>query len=366
MDEESWYWTEKLKAIIPDSLFENYHYSSDENEPSSSMKTTPSEPDPIIVIVGPTASGKSDVAIALAKKLDGEIISADSRQIYRGMDIGTGKVPKDRVTIQTSRSKFQASSFKLQAHRPYLSSGILHHLIDVASPKVEYNVAHFLRDATRAIKDIQARGKTPIVCGGTTFWIEALVLGLSLPSVKPDKAFREKWGVKDVGELYGYLKRLDPERAKTIDRKNRVRLLRAIEIARALGQVPPLPPNDELRMTNYEFIGLNPPVEELNAKIRTRLNERLKQGMVKEVEKLHASGVSWPRLESFGLEYRAVARLLQGKITREEMLATLPLDIIHYAKRQRSSLRRLEKRGVQIHWVENKKEALEVLRSSSS
>lgn len=283
--------------------------------------------------MGPTASGKSDLALALAQKLDGEIISVDSRQVYRGMDIGTGKVSKREQEL------------------------VRHHLIDIASPKVEYNISHFLKDATQAIEDIQSRGKTAILCGGTMFWMEALVLGTSLPPVPPDPAFRERWEKRATPELFAYLKRLDPKRAKTIDPKNKVRLLRAIEIAKALGKVP-LPQDSKSKLQDFIFIGLNPSVEILNQKIRARLKARMKQGLLEEVKKLQKSGVSWERLESLGLEYRAMTLFLQGKITWEEMDKTLPYDIIHYAKRQRSSLRRLEKRGIKIQWFESTEEAL--------
>lgn len=293
-------------------------------------------PQPIIVIVGPTASGKSDLAVALARELNGEIISADSRQVYQGMDIGTGKITK-----------------KEQA-------GIRHHLLDIAHPKTEYNIAHFLQDTEKAIQDIESRGKRVIICGGSTFWIEALLFGMELPRVAPDKAFREKWGFKSKDELLAYLKRLDPERAKTVDTNNRMRILRAIEIAKSIGKVPKLatPTFDTNR---FLIIGLNPPVEELNAKIRSRLKTRMKAGMLEEVKKLNRAGVSYDRLESFGLEYRALTRHLKGELTLAEVNETLPYDIIHYAKRQRSSLRRLEKRGLQIHWVTNATEALKLI-----
>ncbi len=296
------------------------------------------EKPPIIIVVGPTASGKSSLAIELARTIGAEIVSADSRQVYRGMDLGTGKVTKEE-----------------QRQAP-------HHLIDIANPKIEYNVSHFLADAAKAIADIEARGKRVIICGGTTFWIEALMLGLPLPKVIPDPVFREKWGKKDVGELYGYLKRLDPERAKTIDKANKVRLLRAIEIAKALGKVPVIDRSILPDLSRYIVIGLNPAVEELNRKIRERFMARMKAGMLEETVKLNRGGLSYERLESFGLEYRALVRFLQKKITDAELYAKLPYDIIHYAKRQRSSLRRLEKQGVKIHWIKDLAEALAIVK----
>lgn len=296
------------------------------------------EKPPIIVIVGPTASGKSTLAIELAREIGAEIISADSRQVYRGMDIGTGKVTREE------------------------QRQVRHHLIDIANPKVEYNVSHFLADVTKAIADIEARGKRVIICGGTTFWIEALMLGLPLPKVVPDPVFREKWGKKDAGELYGYLKRLDPERAKTIDKANKVRLLRAIEIAKTLGSVPIIDRSVLPDLSGYTVLGLNPPVEELNKKIRERLMARMKAGMLDEAVRLNRAGLSYERMESFGLEYRALVQFLQKKITDAELYTNLPYDIIHYAKRQRSSLRRLEKQGVKIHWIKDTTEALAIVK----
>ncbi|TXH08240.1 MAG: tRNA (adenosine(37)-N6)-dimethylallyltransferase MiaA [Candidatus Moraniibacteriota bacterium] len=293
---------------------------------------------PIIVITGPTASGKSTLAIELARSIGAEIVSADSRQVYRGMDLGTGKVTKEEQRLAR------------------------HHLIDIANPKVEYNVSHFLTDAMKAILDIESRGKRVIICGGTAFWIEALMLGLPLPKVVPDPAFREKWGQKDVGELYGYLKRLDPERAKTIDRKNKVRLLRAIEITRTLGKVPKIDRTTLPDLSRYIVIGINPPVDELNRKIRERFMDRMKAGMLEEAVRLNRAGLSYERLESFGLEYRALAEYLQKKITDTELYTELPQAIIHYAKRQRSSLRRLEKQGVKIHWIKDASEALAIVK----
>lgn len=296
------------------------------------------EKPPIIVIVGPTASGKSTLAIELAREIGAEIISADSRQVYRGMDIGTGKVTREE------------------------QRQVRHHLIDIANPKVEYNVSHFLADVTKVIADIEARGKRVIICGGTTFWIEALMLGLPLPKVVPDPVFREKWGKKDAGELYGYLKRLDSERAKTIDKANKVRLLRAIEIAKTLGSVPIIDRSVLPNLSGYTVLGLNPPVEELNKKIRERLMARMKAGMLDEAVRLNRAGLSYERMESFGLEYRALVQFLQKKITDAELYTNLPYDIIHYAKRQRSSLRRLEKQGVKIHWIKDTTEALAIVK----
>ena len=284
-----------------------------------------------IVIMGPTASGKSDLAILLARKYNGEIISADSRQVYRGMDIGTGKVTKDEQAL------------------------IPHHLLDVASPKRTYNVTHFVRDAKRAIADIQKRGKTPIICGGTGFWIQALIEDSPFPAVKPNLALRKKLEKFSAEELFGQLKKVDLVRAKSIDAQNKVRLIRALEICEALGTVP-VPISHKLSANSCLIIALNPSQEILYRNISVRLDKRLEQGMVAEVEALRSSGLSWKRLESFGLEYKYVALLLQKKITLDEMKERLEFEIRHYAKRQLTWLRRFEK-SHPLHWVATSAEA---------
>lgn len=302
-------------------------------------------PTKTIVIMGPTASGKSDLAILLAQKHNGEIISADSRQVYRGMNIGTGKVPRDTVG---RHPKLDLGSF--------FSEGVRHHLLDVASPKRTYNVTHFVRDAKRAIADIRKRGKTPIICGGTGFWIQALIEDQPFPAVKPNLVLRKKLDQLSTEELFNQLKAKDPKRAETIDAQNKVRLIRALEICASLGTVPALPKSYQLKSNSYFIIALSPDQEVLYKNIAVRLEKRLEQGMVAEVEKLRADGLSWKRLESFGLEYKYVALLLQEKITLDEMKERLEFEIRHYAKRQLTWLRRFEK-SHPLHWVTTPSEA---------
>ncbi|MBP9751251.1 MAG: tRNA (adenosine(37)-N6)-dimethylallyltransferase MiaA [Candidatus Moranbacteria bacterium] len=322
----------------------------------------------LIAVLGPTSSGKSDYAIRLAREVDSEIISVDSRQVYRGMDIGTGKIPRDF----SGNYKLQITNTKRRDKDLFFSEGIRHHLLDVASPKREYNVTHFLRDAKKAITDIEKRGKVPILCGGTTFWVEALLLGTSFPEVKPDKALRAKLSKLSVETLFKMLQEKDHERTANIDAKNKVRLIRALEIIETLGKVPSLgrhceesstkqsrnswiatsfDKNQKTRDDKIHIIALNPPKEILHARIEKRLKERLKQGMVEEVKRLHNEGVSWKRLEGFGLEYRWCTRLLQEKISREDMEMKLLKESKHYAKRQLTFLRRLERNGLGIEWI---------------
>ncbi len=295
--------------------------------------------------MGPTASGKSDLAILLAKKYDGEIISADSRQVYRGMDIGTGKVPRDlphEMNMKSEMAKVKEKEF--------YSEGIRHHLIDVASPKRNYNVTHFIRDAKRAIADIKKRGKTAIICGGTGFWIQALIEDNAFPAVKPNPTLRKALEKLSTEELFAELEKQDPRRAKTIDAKNKIRLIRALEICTSLGAVPILPTSYLLPATSYTVIVLYPSQEILWNNISVRLEKRIAQGMIAEVEKLRTEGISWKRLESFGLEYKYVALFLQKKITLDEMKERLLFEIRHYAKRQLTWLRRFEK-SHPLHYI---------------
>lgn len=283
----------------------------------------------LLVIVGPTASGKSDLAVRLAKQFDGEVISADSRQVYKSLDVGTGK-----ITIAEMQ-------------------GVPHHLLDVASPLRKFTVERYKKLAAKAIADIAKRGKVPIICGGTGFYIDALVDGIVFPDVPPNPKLRAelaKIGKKDPSALFAQLKELDPERAEVIDPHNLRRVIRAIEIASALGKVPKIStesPGVGARSYNPIFIGINPDAETLRTKIQTRLIDRIeKQGMIEEARALQAGGLSWKRMEELGLEYRYLALFLQQKITREEMIERLGFEIWHYAKRQLAWF----KRNKRIQW----------------
>jgi tRNA dimethylallyltransferase len=316
----------------------------------SSMEFPPKK---LIIIAGPTASGKSDLAIELALRLGGEIISADSRQVYRGMDIGSGKVPRDQVT--------QAASSDEGA---YISGGIRHHLISVTSPQEEYNISHFLRDARLLIADIHARGKQPLICGGTHFWIQALLEESVLPAVAPNPTLRAELSRHTPAELFALLQKQDPKRAQSIDPQNPLRLIRALEIISVLGRVPAL--EEKLKPSQHEpatILVLNPPKEILRERIRTRLTSRLEAGMLEEVTTLHAAGVSWERLESFGLEYRFMAQLLQGKRDEKTLPIELEHAIWHYARRQLSFLRRFERQGATLTWVKDASQALDLFSS---
>jgi tRNA dimethylallyltransferase len=281
----------------------------------------------IIAIVGPTASGKSALGIFLAQKIGGEIISADSRQVYRGLDIGTGKVTEKEM------------------------SGVPHHLLDVASPQKIFSADDFVRLANTAIEKIGKNGCLPVVVGGTGFYIDALLGRLTLPNVPPDEKLRAQLDKKSPKQLFVMLKKLDPRRAKTIEPHHKRRLIRAIEIARALGKNP-VPKTQEKYQVLWLGVALSP--DRLKKNIHTRLLSRVKAGMIREARLLYRQGVSYTRMEELGLEYRSLARLLQKKISHEEFLAQLEREINKYAKRQY----RWFKRNPDIRWVKSKTEAL--------
>jgi len=273
----------------------------------------------IIVIVGPTASGKSSMAIALAKKFNGEVISADSRQVYRGLDIASGKVTEKEM------------------------DGIPHHLLNVADPSKQFSVADFNRLGTEAIEEILKNKKLPIVAGGTGFYIQALVDGLHLPEVAPNEELRNTLSKKPVDELVALLHERDPERVATIDTKNKIRLIRAIEIAEALGTVPSIK-----KESKYEtlFICIDLPDEELRRNIHKRTIARADGGMFEEVESLLKAGLSSERLKELGLEYRILAKYCKGELSQKEALVAIEKEDWHYAKRQRTWF----KRDARIEW----------------
>jgi len=282
----------------------------------------------LIVILGPTASGKTSLSIKLAKKFNGEIISADSRQVYKGMDIGSGKITKKEMM------------------------GIPHYLLDVCSPKKIYTVSDYKKQAENAIKKILKKKKVPFVVGGTGFYIQAITDGFEIPKVKPDWKLRKKLEKQSAENLFSRLEKLDPKRAKNIDRYNKRRLIRAIEII--LKTKKPVP---EIKKTSPQlkvlFLGVKKQKNELSELIRKRLLLRLKNGMLGEAKKLKASGVSYKRLEEFGLEYRYMAYYLQNKISYSEFLEKLQKEIEHYAKRQMTWF----KKDKRIKWIKDYKQA---------
>jgi tRNA dimethylallyltransferase len=224
-----------------------------------------------------------------------------------------------------------------------------HHLLDVASPKKTFTVAEYQKLGQEKIKEISSRGKLPIVCGGSPFYIDAIIDSIQFPDVPPNKKLRARLEKKTLAELRAILKKKDPRRYAAIDKNNPRRLVRAIEIASVLGAVPEM--KKKPSTFNPIFIGIKPDAAELRERINKRLRARFKKGMVAEVKKLHADGVSWKRLEKFGLEYRSIARFLQGKITRPEMITELETSIWQFSKRQMTWF----KKDKRIRWFELKK-----------
>jgi tRNA dimethylallyltransferase len=272
----------------------------------------------IIVILGQTATGKSALAIKIAlrlrsgqaKKIGGEIISADSRQVYKGLDVGTGKISKKEM------------------------KSIPHYLLDVIGPKKKFTVAEYKKLAEEKIEEIIARGNTPIICGGTGFYIDAITKGVVFPEVPPNIKLRRMLEKKSTMELFKILKKLDPARAKNIDLKNKVRLIRAIEIAQALGKVPKIKESKP----KYKFIkiGLYLPQEKLKKKVEQRVKKMFEDGLLNEIKQLKKFGVSNKRLKEFGFEY--------FEPTPEKVI----LETIKYAKRQMTWF----KRDKEIKWFD--------------
>jgi tRNA dimethylallyltransferase len=262
----------------------------------------------LIVVLGPTSVGKSDMAISLAKTFDGEVISADSRQVYKGAELLSGAVTEVE------------------------QDGIPHHLLSFRDIKNQYNGVTFVRDAEHAIKDISRRHGLPIVCGGTAMYIDALVYGQIFPEVKPNKELRAKLSGSSIEELVTILQKLDKKRAESIDTQNTRRLVRAIEIASTLGAVPEI----QYREGVYDvlLIGLRLPEETLRTKIKARIEMRLAGGMKDEITQFRKKGVTWKRLYELGLEFKQTARLVRGEVDTNTYLEELYYDHIHYVKRQ--------------------------------
>ena len=267
----------------------------------------------IIVILGQTATGKSNLAVKFAKKIDGEIISADSRQVYNGLDIGTGKITKKEMR------------------------GIPHHLLDVINPKCKFTVTEYQKRAIYAIAEIIKKDKTPIICGGTGLYIDSITKGIIFPEVPPNIKLRKKLLRKDATALFYELQKLDQKRAKNIDRNNKVRLIRAIEIAKALGKVPKITE----KTPPYEFIkiGLYLPPDKLKKKVEQRVKKMFRSGLLNEIKKLKQVRVSDKRLKEFGFEYH--------NPTPEKVIS----ETLKYAKRQMTWF----KRDKEIRWLDASK-----------
>jgi tRNA dimethylallyltransferase len=295
----------------------------------------------LIVILGPTASGKTRLAARLAFDFRGEIISADSRQVYRNMNIGTGKDLNE-----------------------YIVDGrhISYHLIDIVEPGNEFNVFEFQKRFYEIFNCIQARESLPVLVGGTGLYLESVLCRYDMPEAPINSEARADLKRKTKSELQKILCELKPRLHNRTDLDDKERLIRAIEIERARNA------NSQNRLEKHEIkaavFGIKLERAVLRHRITKRLEERLEQGMVEEVSSLHSAGLSWPKLENFGLEYRFIAQYLQHKITFDEMKNKLNIAIHQFAKRQETWFRRMEKKGVIINWIVNDNYSL--LRESVS
>ncbi len=283
----------------------------------------------LITILGPTASGKTTLAVALAAHLDTEIISADSRQIYRSMDIGTGKD---------------------LAEYSYEGKQIPYHLIDICPPGYKYNLFEYIRDYHQAYDDIVARGKTPILCGGTGLYIEAVLKGYALPPVPENPELRQSLADKTLPELEAILQSYKTLHNQT-DTDTCKRAIRAIEIAEYYSRQKPemLEPHP---VENALVVGVNIDRESRRARITQRLHDRLDQGMVAEVQGLLDQGIDPESLIYYGLEYKYITEYLIGRTTYDQMVSLLEIAIHQFAKRQMTWFRGMERRGFSIFWLD--------------
>jgi tRNA dimethylallyltransferase len=293
--------------------------------------TDPSSVLDIIVVLGPTASGKTRLAVALAGEFGGEIISADSRQVFRGMDIGSGKDLHEYGRL------------------PY-------HLIDILDAGEEFSVFDFQRRFLKAFAEITSRGVFPILCGGSGMYLDAALRGYRMVAVPRDESLRSELAAKSDAELVEELHRLKPEQHNSTDLLDRERTVRAIEIAH--GEAAGISRCDPLPRMRSSVIGIQWEREALRRRITDRLRERLDNGMIEEVERLHACGVAWERLDYYGLEYRYVGGYLRGEMNKNDLFQKLNSAIHNLAKRQGNWFRRMERHGVAINWIDGEGDQL--------
>lgn len=299
----------------------------------------------IIAVIGPTASGKTDLGIFLAKKFNGEIVNFDSRQIYIKMDIGTAK------PIGEWR--------EIEGIKVYVVEGVVHHLMDFVDPGMDYSLANFKVDAFRVIDDILSRGKLPILVGGTGLYFWGVIDNLDLTKTEPNKELRSELESKTSAELVEMLKEKDPESATLIDLKNPRRVLRALEVVLSTGESFVSRQGKSDPHYNVLQIGLSWPREELNTRIDQRSEQQIRDGLVEETQKL-AKEYSWKLPSMSGIGYRQVGYFLRGEMTLPEAIEVLKRDTRHYAKRQMTWF----KRDKRIVWITgpNKVRAEELAR----
>jgi tRNA dimethylallyltransferase len=287
---------------------------------------------PLIVILGPTASGKTHLATHLALQIQGEIISADSRQVYRGMNIGTGKdLEEYRIDNQD----------------------IPYHLIDILDAGEQYHIHQFQQDFQKAFEDISSRNKPAILCGGSGMYLDAVLKGYEFTAIPIDENFREELLLKSTEELLENFHKNPSDFTEKADISTRKRLIRAIEISQFLFQNP----NYEIpkpTIPKFIILGLNPDTEIRLISITKRLHERLQNGMIEEVRALIDSGISPDKLIFYGLEYKFITQYLTGELDYVTMVERLNIAIHQFAKRQMTYFRKMERDGLKINWLDPK------------
>tara|TARA_B110000438_G_scaffold300916_1_gene354465 strand:+ start:669 stop:1580 length:912 start_codon:yes stop_codon:yes gene_type:complete len=285
----------------------------------------------MLVVLGSTASGKTKLAVELARMLNGEVISADSRQVYRGLDIGSGKDLDEYQEIK-------------------------HHLIDIVDPGYEYNIFDFQQDVINAYEKISNKNKLTIMAGGSALYVDSILKGYRLIEVPENKTLRATLDKLSHEQLIEQLLQLKPNLHNTTDLIERERLVRAIEIA--LGEQAAKNKKNDFPEFKSIIFAIKWPREVIRERITLRLKQRMEQGLIEEVEQLHAQGVSWETLYFYGLEYRYIAQHLQGQLSKNDCFQKLNSAIHQFSKKQDTWLRRLERNGAKIHWLEGDKDVL--------
>ncbi len=307
----------------------------------------------LLVIVGPTASGKTRLGIELAKKFIGEVISVDSRQIYKGMDIGTAKTPGEWVEATIERGSITQL---FGTRKTFVVDGVPHWGIDLVEPDAEYSVADFKKYADEKIADIAKRGKLPILVGGTGLWVRAVVDNLNLTETPPNRELREKLDARHLDDLFAEYKRLDPDGAEIIDRDNKRRVVRALEVTLSTGK--PLSAQLERGESPYDLveIGLSVDRDTLNERINFRVEEMVANGLVTEVRNLRAKyGCATESMTSIG--YRQICRFLEGNSSLADAIEETKKATRAYAKRQMTWF----KRDDRIHWISDPAAAFDLV-----
>jgi tRNA dimethylallyltransferase len=304
---------------------------------------------PLIVILGPTASGKTKLAVNVASKINGEIISADSRQVYRGMNIGTGKDYEEYLPFFKQNQDWLAGI-----------EGV--HLIDIVEAGESYNVAFFQRDFKKAYQDIISRNKIPILCGGTGMYIEAVLRNYEDTQVPISQDFRNELSLKTDEELENIFQKKYTQVNQNTDISTRKRLIRAIEIGKwKLESVDLKKEVFNLFLNRNEIVfGIDIAVEIRRERITKRLHNRLENGLIEEVKSLLESGISAEKLIFYGLEYKFITEYLVGVLSYDEMTKRLEIAIHQFAKRQMTFFRSMERKGLKINWLDGKQTVAEM------